>query len=579
MIKNGTRDLPWRGGLLIILLTILVFSPSLGSGFVNWDDNQLLKNTGWRGCRPDNIAWWFTSMVNGDYKPLVWASYNFDYLFWSFNPAGYHLSNVLIHALNAWLVFLILLKLGGGRNIKGSVLGAVFFSIHPLRIESVAWIAERKDVLLVFFYLTSIIFYLNYALSFAGNLSSGPKDRRHGTVNYIISLLFALMSCLVKPMAVSLPAVLLLIDCLLVKRREQSYSFLVIEKLPYCVFALFTAAVALVAQNKFGSLASFADIGFGVRLYLWTRTAFFYLGKIILPVNLWPLYQGVVFDRVSVFFLLLNIIGLITIMAWMMYLRRRGKDWPLFAYLFYLITLFPASGFFPTGATYIADRFTYLPSLGISLAICYAYSGINYFKSRFAWLVGWCGLLALSLLTIEQEQVWENSLNLWRRALKSQPGSSIANELMGNAFHRMGKNAEAIKFHHRAVRAKPDDPDRYNNLAIVLADEGELDAAIYYYRQALKIKPNHLEALNNLGNALVEQGKLEEALDCYAGANRINPYFAGAYYNSGVVLFRQGKYVQAIEFFSRALELNPGFENARSYLERARQRAVEPDGS
>ena len=553
--------------LLVILLALIIFLPSLGGGFVNWDDNQLLENTAWRGGGWKNIVWWFTGFAGGDFKPLVWASYALDYAFWKFNPAGYHAGNILLHALNTVLLYLLLLKLNRFRSVPMAVLAALFFSLHPLRVESVCWISERKDVLFAFFYLLSVMFYIDFA---RGRASPFPAKGRRSS--YFLSLVCGVLSLLSKPMAVSLPFVLLVLDFYPLKRLRLNPPRVLLEKVPYLIPALLVSLIALGAQARSRVLLPLADIGFGTRVCLAGRSCFFYLLKTLYPFGLRPLYPlgGISRHCLSAG----AVAGILVIFGALIFLRRKkGITWPLVSWSIYLVTLAPVSGILPTGKVWLADRFSYLPALAISAVLYCVFCTVKEKTASYLRPLCWAALFSLSLLTLSQQRIWKDSIALWETVLIYHPASPTAHDHLGNALFRRGKYARASVHHSLALKVKPDDPDINYNLALALAARGELEASVFYYRRALEIEPDHRRALINLGNAFLAEDRFEEALECYRRVIELDCGHAGAHLNSGVALFRQGKYDEAIEYFSRALELKPDMQSARIYLQRAKEKA------
>jgi len=551
---------------LIIVFTILVFSPSLGGGFLNWDDNLILENYGWRGLAGQNIHWWFTHVIGGDYKPLVWASFAIDYTFWSVNPAGYHLGNLLLHAATAFLFYLLLLKTSAHPRVDWALFAALIFALHPLRVESVAWITARKDVLSAFFYLLAILFYLRRSES------PGVKRLPVG-INYLLSILCAFLAALSKATAVTIPMVLLLIDFSPLRRFGKRPVRILLEKIPYLIIALAATAGALMGQVKSGVLLSPDEVGIVERLCLTGQSCFFYLIKTVAPGGLQPLYPRVPISHLSAGMKFFPLAGILVLTGFFLYLWRKGWSWPLFCWCVYLVVLLPVSGLFLTGKAFLADRFSYLPALAISLALYYGLIRMPRKAGNIFRMICWVIVLVLSILTIKQELVWKNSVSLWEYTLNCLPRSATAIYNLGDALYKRGEYLRAAACHSYAIRLKPDDPNIHYNLALALAAAGRVEEAIPCYRQAILIEPRHVKALNNLGGALVLVGRLDQAMICYREVIRLVPDPAGAHYNLGVVQYRRGEYKEAIDHLTRALKLNPDFSAARDYLEKAKEKA------
>ncbi len=604
------RDRPyWLYCGLLLAVGGLVFSPSLFSGFVNWDDGRLIANSGWRGISLSSLSWWFTSFVGGDYKPLTWASYGFDYSFWGLNPFGYHLGNVLLHLLNSLLLFFLLIflgacpsndlwraachlqanqgarpksyplryfeaaatpsraasggcpkgfgggrpsaalrtprrsvklrlrrralhpatrrskrveshyserLLGGGRGRAAAVIGVLFFSLHPLRVESVSWITERKDVLSVFFYLLSVLSYLRY------QESSSPVRW------YALSLIAALLACLAKPVAVSLPFILLLLDFYLGRNPVRALR----EKIPFFIPAALIAGAALSGQMKSTVLVPLSRVGLLQRFLLAGRSSVFYLIKNIFPNRLRPLYEVDIpplSPAPADLFPLLIVLGTT---ALLIFLRRRGLRRALFLWFAYLITLFPVSGLFPAGRTVLADRFSYLPSTVLALAVYCVLSRLRKKTFRRVLTPSVAGLLLLAFLTVKQERIWKDSVSLWDRTVLLEPASHTA----------------------------------HNNLGVALAGRGEIEEAVARYREALGLKPAYPEAQNNLGGLLARQGKFEEAVIHYSEALRLKPDYRNACYGLALALEKSGRTSESIAYYKRCLRLDPDYEPVRRRL-------------
>ena len=557
---------PWPAGLVIIILTILVFSPSLGGGFLNWDDNLILENYGWRGLAGKNIHWWFTRVIGGDYKPLVWASFAIDYTFWRLNPAGYHLGNLLLHSATAVLLYLLLLKATATPRIDYALFAALIFALHPLRVESVAWITARKDVLSAFFYLLAILFYLR-------RFKSQSDKRRVVGINYLLSVLTAFLAALSKATAVTIPMVLLLIDFFPLRRFGKRPGRVLLEKVPYFVIALAITAGALAGQVKSSVLLSLGDVGIVDRLYLVGQSCFFYLLKTVDPSGLQPIYPRVPISLLSFGMKYFPLVGVLTLTGFFLYLWRKGCSWPLFCWLVYLVMLLPVSGLFLTGKVFLADRFSYLPAMAISLALYYGFIRLPQKAGNILRILCWVIVLGLSILTIKQELIWRNSVSLWQYTLHRLPRSATALDNLGQALYQRGDFAWAVTYYTRAIRLNSDDPNIYYNLALALVAGGKIEESIPCFRRAILIQPRHVKALNNLGGALVLLGRLDQAMKYYREVIRIDPDHVGAHYNLGVVQYRRGEYKEADDYFTRALKLNPDFADARDYLEKAKRRA------
>ena len=546
-----------------------VFLPALKNGFVNWDDvYNLVENQSYRGLGWRQLKWMFTTFYMGPYQPLSWVTFGLDYLAWGMDPFGYHLTNVALHSANALLFYLLCLKLlAAGRPEEktglrpAAVFAALVFAVHPLRVESVAWVTERRDVLSGFFYLLTLLWYL--APRGAGG-EKYPFWRRH--LPPLGAFLLALLS---KGMVITLPAALVLLDIFALKRlppdprrwftRETRGVWL--EKLPYFLLAAVFGFIGYAYQAKAGALGLRQDPGFCARAAQVLFAVVFYLKKTLLPTGLSPLYQ------LPAGFGLLNwqsaaaggVIAAATVAA--LALRRR-RPAVLAIWVFYLATLAPVAGFINFGFQSAADRYTYLPCLGFALLagaglLACLHAAGGRFRVHCAALA--ClSIAALSFLTWRQQGVWLNSETLWTQALAVNPRLDLAHNNLGHILAAQGKPAAAEEHYLEALRLNPASEFAHYNLGIILSAQGKTAAAADHYRETLRVNPSFAEAHNSLGLILAAQGKPEIAGEHYRAAFGLKPEFAAAHYNLGFLLAARGKGEAAAEQYREALRLDPG---------------------
>src|SRR6059036_728740 len=604
-LTSAQRWVRWLAPLLVALFTLAAFLPALQNQFVNWDDkDNFLDNPHYRGLGWTHIRWMWTTHL-GHYIPLTWMTLGLDYLLWGMNPVGYHLTNLLLHAANAVVFFFVVRRLlaralpspsehGYALEVSAGV-AALVFAIHPLRVESVAWATERRDVLSGLFYLLTILLYLR---------AREREERGRGW--YWLSVAAFVCALLSKSMVVNLPVVLLILDVYPLRRLGGAVGWLsesarrvYVEKIPFVLLAAGASAIALMAQLSHDTMVSVVQLSGLGRLAVSMYGVSFYLWKTVAPVNLSPLYElpPTVNPWAPPFLLSYGVVVAIT--AIVLAFRRRVPGLPA-AWVAYVVVLLPVLGIFQSGPQIAADRYTYLASLG--WAILVSAGVLSRWRRRpflFTGLAA-CVLFGLGILTWNQVQVWRDSEKLWTHALATYPKSSIAeNNLgnvradqsklaeaiehyrqaldinpehasahynLGNVLAQQGKLAEASEHHRQALRLKPDYADAHNNLGNVLAQQGKLGEASEQYQRALQIRPDDADAHNNLGIALAQQGKLSEAVEHYRQALRIKPDFAKAHNDWGVALARQGKPAEAVEHFRRALEIKPDFAKAASNL-------------
>ncbi|HNW44632.1 MAG TPA: tetratricopeptide repeat protein [Elusimicrobiales bacterium] len=569
LLKNKP---PWLAPLAAALLTCAVFLPSLGSGFVNWDDVEILvENLQYRGLGPAQLRWMFTTHLGGPYQPLSWLTYGFDYLLWGMNPFGYHLTNILLHALNAAVFCFLCLELftlAAGRAVLErtglylpACFAALFFSLHPLRVESVAWVTERRDVLSGLFYLLAVLFYIQPRAAAAGAASFW---RRH-----LLPLTAFLLALLSKGMAVSLPAVLIILDVYPLRRLPaapgQWFSRATrpvwLEKLPYLALAVIFGAVGYFGQLETGTIrtgqgfaARAADIFFSLAFYPW---------KTLLPFNLVPFFK--LPGGLTGWPTLLAGIAVLGTTAALIILRRR---WPaaLAAWLCYLAALSPVSGLVKMGAQAAADRYSYLPCLGFAALAGAALWRLRSADNKKLQLAGTLAAVlvvaGLGALTVEQQKIWRSSEALWRHTLAINPEVEAAHNNLGLLLAAQGKAEEAAAHYQAALRLNPASATARTNIGVLLAGRGRYAEAAIYYLDAVSLDPGCYKARTNLCGVLPLLGRAAEAIPHCAASLKLKPDAAGLHNNLGIALASLGQLEQAIGEYKAELALNPGYADA-----------------
>src|SRR2546426_900231 len=507
----------------------------------------------------------------GHYIPLTWMTFGLDYLLWGMNPFGYHLTSLLLHAANAVVFFFVVHRILPlalpSRSERGHALAvsagvaALVFAIHPLRVESVAWVTERRDVLSGLFYLVAILLYLRAC-------EGGARGRGW----YWLSVGVFVCALLSKSMVVNLPVVLLILDVYPLRRLGGSIGWwseparrVYVEKIPFVLLAAAASAIALMAQLSHDTMVSVVQLSALGRLAVSMYGVSFYLWKTVAPVNLSPLYElpPTVNPWAPPFLLSYGLVLAIT--AIVLAFRRRVPGLPA-AWVAYIVVLLPVLGIFQSGPQIAADRYTYLASLG--WAILVSAGVLSHWRRRpflFTGLAA-CVLFGLGILTWNQVQVWRDSEKLWTHALATYPKSSIAENNLGNVRADQSKLAEAIEHYRQALDINPEHASAHYNLGNVLAQQGMLAEASEHHRQALRLKPDYADAHNNLGNVLAQQGMLAEASEQYQRALQIRPDDADAHNNLGTALAQQGKLSEAVDHYRQALEIKPDFAEAASNL-------------
>jgi tetratricopeptide (TPR) repeat protein len=541
----------WHGAAVVAAITLAVFWPAIGNQFVNWDDDKnFLNNPYFRGLTLSHLRWMFTTSLLGHYHPFTWITLGLDYVLWGMNPAGYHLTNILLHAANAVLLYLIALRLLGGR-IWVAVLAALLFSVHPLRVESVAWVTERRDVLSGFFYLLSVLTYLRAQRP----PEDGPSSR---TREMALSAAFFAAGLLSKVIVASLPLVLLLLDAYPLRR-----GFRLAEKIPYFLFAAAGALAALATQGA--GVHGFAEhvvLLPGLRTGLSLYGLFFYLWKTVLPFGLYPQYvlpAGIsVFDRRIV--LAAALAAALTITA--VVLRRRL---PAFAAVWacYVVTLLPVLSFARLDTQqYAADHNSYLATLGLALAGAAAIAAIR--RREIARAAAPLLILIFAMLCRRQIPVWRDPSSLWTATLAGAPDSVVAHNNLGEALAAQGRLGEAAAHFRRAIEIRPGYAQAHYNLARASQKQGDLPGAIAEFQRALQIEPAFATAHNDLATCYAALGQSGPALEQYRLALRYQPDYADAHYNLGNLLQQQRQLEDSIAEYRQALRYNPGLADAQN---------------
>lgn len=567
--------------LLLTLAVCFIFGRTWGYGFVNFDDDSYFSGNyhvkaglTWQGT-----LWAFQTGYASNWHPLTWLSLMLDAQLFGPGPAAPHLTNVILHAANAVLLFLLLRRLTGA--LWPSALVAAVFAIHPLRVESVAWISERKDVLSGFFFMLTLLMYARYAQAVMGSGLPGPDTKAtgsspprspvtgHRSLYYSLALLFFALGLMSKPMLVTAPFLLLLLDYWPLNRlsvpntnlapfRKQIFR-LGLEKLPFLALSLISCVVTVLVQKQAIKTMDVLPSSFRLENALISYVT--YIEQMIWPENLAAYYpyrlDMPTWQVVSTGVLLL----FVTLCA---VLTARRCPYFLTGWLWYVGMLIPVIGLLQVGGQAHADRYTYLPQIGFSLAIIWAVSDLtmNWRWRRPLLAVASLGLVAaLTAAAWQQTSFWRNDEALWKHALASTSNNYTAYNNLGYVMAAAGRNDDAIKCYQQALELNPNFSDCANNLGTVYLHQGQLDKALDCYRQALTINPDFAEVHNNLGILFTRQGKNNEAIEEYRKAIELKPSRVEFYNNLGNLLANQGRTAEAIPLFQKALEIEP--ENAK----------------
>jgi len=548
----------------VFILALLIFLPVLGNGFVNWDDPLYVYGN--LHIRHLDIRWIFTGIVASNYHPLTLLSHTLDYALFGLNPMGHHLTSIILHALNSALVFLLAKRLFNKDSGSGSTLlpltAALLFAFHPIHVESVAWVSERKDVLSAFFFLLSILAYLRYT------------EKGHDKKYYGLTLFAFILALLAKPMAVTLPVVLLIIDYYPLKRDDNGWARLIMEKIPFFALSLASAIVTLWAQRVGHGLRGLETHSLSTRIYIAVRAVTFYLQKIILPIKLSPYYPlpfntGLVS---SGFIISLAVVILITLLCLLALKRQR---WPMALWAFYLVTLLPVSGLVTVGGQAVADRYAYIPTMGflifagalISRAALWG-KGESAGRKKSAAVALTIVILGIfAVQTIRQEAIWDDSISLMSRAIKLYPGRAvIPYNNRGLAYDRRGNLQLALSDYNSAIAISPEFTDAYINRGIVYGESSLFEKAIDDFSRALVIDKSNAKAYMNRGAARLGSGDYAGALIDLERGTALDPVDARGLFNLGLAYLNIGEREKGLKNMRKAAEL--GLAEAREFLSR-----------
>ncbi len=552
----GRGDQRWRvTGLCLVLaaITFAVFGQTAGFGFVTYDDSKYVYGNPVvaRSLTFKGIVWAFTSIYASNWHPLTWLSHMLDCQLYGLHPGGHHLTSVLLHTATVIALFLVLLQMTGA--FWRSAFVSAVFAIHPLRVESVAWVAERKDVLSGLFFMLTIGAYVRYA------------RRPWSLARYGLVVLLLAMGLMCKPMLVTLPVVLLLLDYWPLQRVEpQKLSRLVLEKLPLLALSAASCVTTLLAQS--GAIQSAVSFSLPYRLGNALAACMVYFGQMLWPAGLAALYpfphSGAPPWEVALAGILLASLSAFT------WSERQRRPWLLIGWLWYLVMLLPVVGIIQVGSQAHADRYTYLPQIGIYVALTWLVAEWRVNHAALGGLMA--GVLAVLMVCAwKQTTYWQNNETLWTRALACTTGNYVAHMELGAALLQKGKVDEAISHYHEALQIKPDEAEMHYNLGNALLQKGRVDDAMTQYQVALEIKPNYSAAHVNLGNVLQQKRRVDEAITQYQEALQIDPDNGDAQNNLGNVLLQKGKVGEAIPHFQKALQLepaDPGIQNNLAWL-------------
>ncbi len=589
----ASPGLRWGLPAVVGALSFAAFWPALGNGWVNWDDPMfLLDNPHWRGLSPAHLRWMFTDYT-WLYMPLTWVTLGADFLLWGLDARGYHFTSMLIHAANAVLLTCFLRALPGSagpNRLWSAAAGALFFAIHPLRVEAVAWASARREVVAGFFLLLTLLAYVRM---------HGDAHRR--TRWYVLALLGFVASLLSKQAAMALPVALLILDVFVLRRftSPEERRRALLEKIPFFLIAVAAVAIAYAGQQK--------GLAIHPRSVAWRAAQpgyrlSFYVAKTLIPINLSPCYTAPATDAIEGW----HVVGLVFAGGVTILLIRRRREWTvaLAGWLAFAVLISPALGVLQVGRQFAADRYTYIPSF--AFAACVGAGMLRLLdaggRARTACAAG--AVMALGILvalTTRQTFIWRDSLSLWNHALRFTSSDNAAFLNRGVAKWQLGDFDGALEDYNRSLRLHPTYPQTLNNRARIYAklgkemearsdfdaavraceqgrdpyaahvfynrasfrqDHGDLSGALEDIEEALRRKPDHSAAFALRGSLRRVQGDRDGAMRDFDAALRLNPFDTQAFCERGKLAWERGDVAAAMTDFDRAVGLDGNFAAA-----------------
>jgi protein O-mannosyl-transferase len=553
--------------LLLALATLLVYLPVGTHRFVNYDDDDYITNNPIvkKGPTWAGIKWAFVTSHASNWHPLTWLSHMTDCWLFGLNAGAHHFVNALFHAVNAALLFVLLLRLTG--RLWPCAFIAALFAWHPLHVESVAWVAERKDVLSTFFALLALLSYVKHV-----ELAQAQSPRSR--VHFALSLLFFALGLMAKPMLVTLPFILLLLDFWPLQRmagdkwQVTGALRLAGEKIPFFLLTVFSCVITFLAQRHGNSVISLKGMSLTYRLENLPVAYATYLQKMFYPVDLaviYPLPEKISAPAIVV---AVTVLAVVSAGVWR---ERQRNPYLLVGWLWFLGMLVPVIGLVQVGGAALADRYTYFSATGVFIMVTF---GCLDLAKRFQFpkiilpAVGVLILAACVVLTEVQLRYWQNGETLFRRAIAVTKNNDVAMVDLGVALDAQGKFEEALTYYHEALKLVPGRYQLHNNLGNILGILGRPEESLAEYREAVRLKPDLAFLHNGTGQMLARLGRYDEAAAEFAEAARLDPGFASPHLELGKTLLKQGHDGEAIDEFRAALRLDPDNFQYLAYIAR-----------
>ena len=602
-------------GLSILVLTI--YLQTLGFDFINLDDNlYIYRNpTVLSGLNWDSVRWAFTAFHAANWHPVTWLSHLADVELFGADPGGHHATNIFFHLANTLLAFFVFQKYTGA--VWKSAIVAALFAVHPLHVESVAWVSERKDVLSAFFWLLTMLFYCKYAR--ARQIIKNPPTTNSTTFAenrpafyYFLTLLFFAVGLMSKPMLVTLPMVLLLLDFWSLERLQtlRDLPRLFLEKIPFLALSAISSVITVIAQRRGGAFQSLEMLPLETRLINSAVSYVKYIVMMFYPANLSVWYP---YDRNFAWWQIIGSLALLIGISIFCLRQIKRRKYFLFGWLWFLGTLVPVIGLVQVGAQPLADRYTYVPYFGLFVMLVWGLAEV-FLHLRWSWsLIAAfviASLLILSAISYRQTAHWKNDEALYRHSLSVTTNNFLIMQNYCHALMVQERFDEAEALCRESIAAQPDYAESHNTLGVILVRKNQLEAGIESFQKALVLSPNYAgvyanlavafvlqnnpdeaeinlqkavelnagniprewsKIYNNIALAYLKQKKIEEAKDQIETAIRQSPFEADLYNTYGMILLDQDKKDEAAVQFEKALELNSDLQSARDNLNKLRE--------
>ncbi len=560
-VLTGQNNLlpAWITVILISIFTFIIFSPAFGAFFTNWDDLDYIINNPLVASNKLRLKEIFTTPVMGNYHPITMLTLAWNFQSSQFDPSVYHRENVVFHVLNTVLVFFFIFKLTR-RNLLMAGIVALLFSIHPMHVESVAWVSERKDVLYVFFLLGGLITYFNYKES-------------NKIAWYLFTLLLFILSCLSKGMAVVFPVILLLVDYVMGAKWDKKT---ILEKIPFFILAIgFGISVFIIQQNS--KAIDILSFSIPQKIMFASYGCIMYIVKFIAPVKLSAVYSYPNLDKngnvpAEFYFYPLLIIGIIALV----YFFLRKEKAVVFGLLFYLVSVALVLQFISVGSVIMADRYSYLAYIGLSFIVAHLVNKVWETKSeRLASLkYPVTGSLALVLIifsyqTYARTQVWHDCDTLWTDVMEKYPNTFLAYKNRGYYYQSINEDDKALADYNKVLQLNPRYEEAYNNRANIYNKRGQYDLALADYNMAISIDTSYSVLFMNRAICYDKTGRYDKAIADFTRAIKLNPADANSYNARGGTLLKINRVSDAIADFAKAAQLNPAVSDYQLNLSRA----------